>query len=520
MLCFITLNAWAQWTSQDNALPGTKSIIDMHATSSLNVWAAANPQPGGAGAASYDFTHTNDGGLTWTAGTINGAGASAYSNSSIFGIDTNTAWVCMYNPNAGGGGVYQTTNGGANWTRRCTNGFTNANSFPDFIYFKDANNGMVVGDPVAGDFEIYTTADAGATWTLVPGSTMPNAGGTEYGLTANYCAIGNTIWFGTTTGRVYRTTDFGATWTAANTGANYITSVAFKNGSEGLALDSMSNLYKTLDGGATWTSMGATGDYYSFLIRYVPGTTNTYIAAGRDLATSSIEGSAYSIDGGLTWSMLDNSVYHNAFAIWDATNIWSGGYRDATQPATFPGMYFYSGTPFVTGPQLALSNPNGGETLIANTNYAINWSSYQVGNVKIEYTTNGGNNWNVIANSVPNVNMYTWTIPQVNSTNCKVRISDASNAALVSMSAATFTITANNGLNELALASLNVFPTVCTSYLTVQNAKAKQWTILSADGREVLKGDFIHQNTIDVSGLDAAIYVLRIGTETTRFVKE
>jgi hypothetical protein len=349
---------------------------------------------------------------------------------------------------------------------------------------------------------------------------MPNAGGTEYGLTANYCAIGNTIWFGTTTGRVYRTTDFGATWTAANTGANYISSVAFKNGSEGLALDSMSNLYKTLDGGATWTSLGATGDYYSFLIRYVPGTTNTYIAAGRDLATSSIEGSAYSTDGGVTWTMLDNAVYHNAFAIWDATNIWSGGYRDATQPATFPGMYFYSGTPFVTTPQLALSNPNGGENLIANTNYAINWSSYQVTNVKIEYSTNGGNNWNIIANSIPNVNMYTWTVPQVNSTNCKVRITDASNATLVSMSAATFTITANNGINELAQASLNVFPSVCSNILTVQNAKVKTWTILAADGREVLKGNFLSENSIDVSGLDAAIYVLRIGTETTRFVKE
>ncbi len=519
-LCLFTFGAWAQWTSQDNALPGTKSIIDMHATSATNVWAVANPQPAGAGTASYDFTHTNDGGLTWTAGLINGAGASAYSNSSIYGIDSNTAWVCMYNPNGGGGGVYQTTNGGSNWTRRCTNGFTNANSFPDFIYFKDANNGIVVGDPVGTDFEIYTTTDAGATWTLVPGSTMPNAGGTEYGLTANYCAMGNTIWFGTTTGRVYRTTDFGATWTAANTGANYITSVAFKNNLEGLALDSVSTLYKTVDGGNTWTSLGATGDYYSFLIRYVPGTTNTYIAAGRDLATGTMEGSAYSTDGGLSWTMLDQLVYHNAFAIWDANSIWSGGYRDAAQAATFPGMYFYSGTPFVTSPQLTLANPNGGETLLGGTNYTINWSSYQVANVKIEYTTNGGNNWNAIANSVPNVNSYTWAVPQINSTNCKVRISDAANTTLTSMSAATFSISSNVGMNELSLASLNVFPSMCNTALTVQNAKAKQWSIIAADGREVMNGELSVDNIIAVNALAPAMYVLRIGNENIRFVKE
>ena len=88
------------------------------------------------------------------------------------------------------------------------------------------------------------------------------------------------------------------------------------------------------------------------------------------------------------------------------------------------------------------------------------------------------------------------------------------------MSAATFSISSNVGMNELSLASLKVFPSMCSSTLTIQNAKAKQWSILAADGREVMNGELSADNTIAVNALVPAMYVLRIGNENIRFVKE
>ncbi|MCK6613550.1 MAG: T9SS type A sorting domain-containing protein [Ignavibacteriaceae bacterium] len=99
-----------------------------------------------------------------------------------------------------------------------------------------------------------------------------------------------------------------------------------------------------------------------------------------------------------------------------------------------------------TAALVAVNQPNGGEVWPISSNQNIVWSSSNVTNVKIEYSTNNGTSWSVVAASVPAATgQYAWNIPNTPSTQCKVRISDASNGAVVDESNGVFTIGAPQG---------------------------------------------------------------------------
>lgn len=90
-----------------------------------------------------------------------------------------------------------------------------------------------------------------------------------------------------------------------------------------------------------------------------------------------------------------------------------------------------------------LSLPNGNETLIGGNNHQISWyvnSAANINSLKIDLSTDGGQNWSTIAESIPNNGAYQWQVPETNSTTCKIRISDSENSAISDMSDTTFTI--------------------------------------------------------------------------------
>ncbi|MCE1190273.1 MAG: T9SS type A sorting domain-containing protein [Ignavibacteria bacterium] len=90
---------------------------------------------------------------------------------------------------------------------------------------------------------------------------------------------------------------------------------------------------------------------------------------------------------------------------------------------------------------VALDAPVGGESWQIGTIHNILWESANVTNVKLEYTTDNGTTWSTIIASTPAAaGTYAWTVPNTASTNCKVRVSDAANAASNSASPAVFSI--------------------------------------------------------------------------------
>lgn len=93
------------------------------------------------------------------------------------------------------------------------------------------------------------------------------------------------------------------------------------------------------------------------------------------------------------------------------------------------------------GGALVLQSPNGGERWAPGSIHNIYWSGNKIVNIKLEYTTDNGALWNSIANSVPaSAGSFLWTVPNAQSQQCKVKISDAADYSLHDISDSTFSI--------------------------------------------------------------------------------
>ena len=93
------------------------------------------------------------------------------------------------------------------------------------------------------------------------------------------------------------------------------------------------------------------------------------------------------------------------------------------------------------GSVISLTSPNGGENWKVGDVDTIKWTSAGIANVKLEYTADNGTTWNTIsASALSTTGYYLWTIPNAPSTKCKVRISDASNSAVLDTSNGMFAI--------------------------------------------------------------------------------
>jgi formylglycine-generating enzyme required for sulfatase activity/DNA-binding beta-propeller fold protein YncE len=90
---------------------------------------------------------------------------------------------------------------------------------------------------------------------------------------------------------------------------------------------------------------------------------------------------------------------------------------------------------------LEVKSPNGGEDWVAGTTKIIEWQSNDpcISQVKIELSINNGIGWNDV-NTVTNNGSYNWLVPQVNSNQCLVRISSATDSNVFDISDNTFVI--------------------------------------------------------------------------------
>ena len=243
---------------------------------------------------------STDGGDTWSANPL-GNGTAGSQPSWIHGRSATEAWAVV----GEAARVLHTTNGGASWTNAMPTAWTQLGAYPNHIHFFDAQNGIVLGDPVNGNWEIYKTSDGGNTWIPVNGLpaplVQPAPNGIETSSPKSTFVKGDNVWFGTKYGRVYRSTDRGLTWSVSETGMTIVHSLQFQDGITGFA-NRFGVIKKTTDGGATWNDHTDLGTMPSYWYCNVPGT-NAWVSTG----WGSIFGTAQSVDGGLTWSSIDAS---------------------------------------------------------------------------------------------------------------------------------------------------------------------------------------------------------------------
>lgn len=312
------------------------SIVDAN-----TVWVKAYDGSGAAVQTIKEYARSTDGGNTWTSGTMNlGIGTGGLGIGNITAVSGTTAWISAFPATGNLGGIWKTTDGGTTWTKQTTASFnTGTDSFTNWVHFFDANNGVCQGDPAGGYFEIYTTSNGGTTWTRVPSANIPLPQATgEFGITNLFEVAGGTIWFGTDTGRLYKSTNMGLNWTVSATPSTNLgaDTFSFKDANNGIILTASGNLYKSTDAGTTWTQQAFSGPIYTGDITYIPGTTRL-VCTG---AATNASGSAYSLDDGLTWIGVD-SVQHNDVVFLNTTIGFTGGFN---QSATVGGISKYTGT--------------------------------------------------------------------------------------------------------------------------------------------------------------------------------
>jgi hypothetical protein len=116
---------------------------------------------------------------------------------------------------------------------------------------------------------------------------------------------------------------------------------------------------------------------------------------------------------------------------------------------------FFSIAAEVPVASIKVTKPNGGEVFLSGATQAITWVSENIENVKIEYTTNGGAQWYTIIESTPSIGSFSWSnVPSLNSLQCKVRISDASDGIPTDMSDVNFEIS-NQVVKSIAVLTPN-----------------------------------------------------------------
>ena len=340
LMVFGFLQAQTDWIEKNSNLAATKGVGQISAgmLDPNALWGMAINADGSI----FDgFTRSNDAGQNWFPGTFNaGDGLSM-----LFAIDATTCWA-VFNTGATQG-LYKTVNGGTTWTKKGT--AYGASSFANVIHFFNENDGVAQGDPIGGYFEIYTTSNGGETWTRVASANIPTPVSGEYGITGNYDAVGDHIWFGTNKGRIYHSADKGQHWTAAltNFGSAEVVQPEFASETNGICFRSYLDLGIetvlgiTSDGGATWTTVNVSGTMFARYYSYVPGTEATYVSSSGGVVGAN--GVSYSTDGGYTWAALTEG-YDFLGTVWlDNETGWAGSFAQADR--TTGGIYIYDGPP-------------------------------------------------------------------------------------------------------------------------------------------------------------------------------
>jgi PKD repeat protein len=323
----VSLDPYGNWLPQASGFTQvSRGIQHIDIVDANVVWATAYDGSGGTTNV-QQLTKTINGGTTWTPQTIN-IGNTALGISMTTAIDTDTAWLAAY-PNAAGqtGGIWKTVNGGTNWTRQATATYTNAASFTNVVHFWDANNGFCQGDPIGGgvgEFEVYTTTNGGTNWTLVPAANLPNPLSGEYGYTRDIEVVGDVVWFGTNKGRLYHSTNRGLNWAVYQTPETDMQNAkySFRDATTGI-LVSGGNVYKTINAGANWTPVTTTGSVFTSGLTYIEGTDVVFTTG----ASGNI-GSSYSVDGGVTWNIIDTEQ-HTYCEFINPSVGWSGWFNES-----------------------------------------------------------------------------------------------------------------------------------------------------------------------------------------------
>lgn len=201
--------------------------------------------------------------------------------SAVYGFNENKA-ILGASSSSGSAQLYTTVNGGSNWTSRDISSLT---TFVNDIHFFSETNGVFIGDPVSSSWGVANTADGGSTW--IRNTSIGSAYSGETQLAGAMAVYKDNIWFGSSIGRLYRSTNKGQSWTSYNpVSGSTIYNVAFASKDSGMIIYGSASatndrlVATTLNGGVNWTT-----NVFSFASKnvapvklYSPAGTGIFLA--------------------------------------------------------------------------------------------------------------------------------------------------------------------------------------------------------------------------------------------------
>ena len=155
----------------------------------------------------------------------------------------------------------------------------------------------------------------------------------------------------------------------------------------------------------------------------------------------------YSVDGGSNWIIIIESVISNGSYTWTVPNTPSFECLFKITDTQDVSINDVSDSLFtITGiAKIQVLSPNGDEELVKGATKSITWSYSFVGNVTIEFSDNNGENWETIIESTPSDGYFLWTVPDIISSDCLIRITDVSNPEITDLSDSEFSIIEDSG---------------------------------------------------------------------------
>lgn len=305
-------------------------ILSTPTQSSLRGLSAVSDNVAWASGSMATVMRTTDGGPSWQTFSYDVPDSLQFRDVEAFGEDT------AYVLSAGSPGlIFKTTDGGQSWTRQYEN--NRPGIFLDGMAFWNAQQGVVMGDPLDESFFILRTENGGQDWEQVPAENVPDPAEGEAGFAAsgtNIVVQGESFTCFASGGkraRIFRSTDRGQSWSAyevpINQGASSqgIFSLSFADTLRGVAVggdflapdDTVRIAAYTTDGGLSWQPAGQMPGGYRSGVAYF-SSDNLFIATGTN-------GTDYSTDFGVTWLPLDTMGYHSIQPVPGQSAAWLSG---------------------------------------------------------------------------------------------------------------------------------------------------------------------------------------------------
>ena len=324
-----------EWILQNTSFGNQSTGINYISIADENVvWATAF-DGSGSGENMQQFAKTTDGGDNWESYNID-IGDLNLGISMIHAYNEQIAWLVAYPRGANQtGGIFKTTDGGENWVRQDSANYNTSSSFANVVYFWDENTGFAQGDPINGEFELYVTSNGGENWVQVPGSSIPNPLGGEYGYTRQIEVVENNVWFTTNNGRIFHSYDKGNNWEVYQSpitdfgSAEINGNISFSDSQKGIIVDNNTTVYTTTNSGASWSEITYSGPVYTSGLCYIEGTETIFTTGG---------GSSFSLDGGSSWTPIDNAS-HLFVDFYNEEIGWSGAWTQVTGASSTGGVW-------------------------------------------------------------------------------------------------------------------------------------------------------------------------------------